>query len=139
VKQDGFAVVLPKCNKEVDPMAVQVPTPDQLRAIADEMGLSLTGGDVESFVNLMRPSVAAYNVVDAMPDNLPTVKYARTPGYRPSSEENRHNAWYVKTVVEGAPKRKAARQDGSAEGQHHARRRADDERCFDARRLYSRY
>jgi amidase len=84
-------------------MAVQVPTPDQLRAIADEMRLSLTGEDVESFINLMRPSVAAYNVVDAMPDNLPTVKYPRTPGYRPSSEENGHNAWYVKTVVEGAP------------------------------------
>jgi hypothetical protein len=102
-------------------MAVQVPTPDQLRAIADEMGLSLTGEDVESFINLMRPSVAAYNVVDAMPDNLPTVKYPRTPGYRRRA------------------KRKAARQDRSAEGQHHARRRADDERCFDARRLYSRY
>jgi hypothetical protein len=69
-------------------MAVQVPTPDQLRAIADEMRLSLTGEDVESFINLMRPSVAAYNVVDAMPDNLPTVKYPRTPGYRPSSERN---------------------------------------------------
>jgi amidase len=42
-------------------MAVQVPTPDQLRAVAAEMGLSLTGADVESFINLMRPSVAAYN------------------------------------------------------------------------------
>lgn len=84
-------------------MAVQVPTPDQLRAVAHDVGLSLTGADVESFINLMRPSVAAYNVVDAMPDNLPQVKYPRTPGYRPLGEENRHNAWYVKTVVEGAP------------------------------------
>ena len=84
-------------------MAVQVPTPDQLRAVADEMGLSLTGADIESFISLMRPSVAAYNVVDAIPDNLPAVKYPRTPGYRPQGEENRHNAWYVKTVVEGAP------------------------------------
>jgi amidase len=84
-------------------MAVQVPTPDQLRAVAAEMGLSLTGADVESFINLMRPSVAAYNVVDSIPDNLPAVKYPRTPGYRPQGDENRHNAWYVKTVVEGAP------------------------------------
>ena len=67
------------------------------------MGLSLTGADVESFINLMRPSVAAYNVVDSIPDNLPAVKYPRTPGYRPQGDENRHNAWYVKTVVEGAP------------------------------------
>ena len=42
------------------------------------MGLSLTGADVESFINLMRPSVAAYNVVDSIPDNLPAVKYPRT-------------------------------------------------------------
>jgi amidase len=83
-------------------MAVQVPTPAQLREVAEEMGLSLTEADVASFIALLRPSVAAYNVVDAMPDNLPAVKYPRTPGYRPAPEENKHNAWYVKTRVEGA-------------------------------------
>jgi amidase len=84
-------------------VAVQVPTPDQLRAAAAEMGLSLTDKDVESFVHLMRPSIAAYNAVDLMPDNLPPVRYPRTPGYRPAGDENRYNAWYVKTTVEGAP------------------------------------
>src|SRR4030095_8107689 len=44
--------------------------------------------------------------VDAMPDNLPPVKYPRTPGYRPGPEENKHNAWYVKTTVNGAPRGK---------------------------------
>ena len=67
-----------------------------------EVGLDLTDADVTSFIELMRPSVAAYNVVDAMPDNLPAVRYPRTPGYRPMREENAHNAWYVKTTVEGA-------------------------------------
>jgi amidase len=83
-------------------MAVQVPTPDQLLEIADEVGLSLTDADVDSFIALMRPNIAAYNVVDAMPDNLPLVRYPRTPGYRPMGEENKHNAWYVKTTVRGA-------------------------------------
>ena len=87
-------------------MAVQMPTPAQLRQIAEEMGLSLTDADVASFLELMRPSVAAYNVVDAMPDNLPPVKYPRTPGQRPAPEENKHNAWYVKTRVEGAARGK---------------------------------
>ena len=41
-------------------------------------------------------------MVDAMPDNLPLVKYPRTPGYQPGSEENQYNAWYVKTEVKGA-------------------------------------
>ena len=51
-------------------MAVQVPTPRQLGEVAEEMGLSLTEVDVQSFINLMRPSIAAYNLLDAMPDNL---------------------------------------------------------------------
>ena len=84
-------------------MAVSVPTPSQLREVANEIGLDLTDADVASFIELMRPSVAAYNVVDAMPDNMPAVRYSRTPGYRPMGEENAHNAWYVKTTVEGAP------------------------------------
>src|SRR5436305_8892754 len=83
-------------------MAVQVPTPSQLLDIADEVGLSLTDADVASFINLMRPNVADYNVVDAMPDNLPRVRYPRTPGYRPTAEENPHNAWYIKATVTGA-------------------------------------
>ena len=87
-------------------MAVQVPTPAQIREVASEIGLSLTDADVESYVALLRPNVAAYNVVDAMPDNLPPVKYPRTPGYRPGPEENKHNAWYVKTTVNGASRGK---------------------------------
>jgi amidase len=83
-------------------MAVQAPTPHQLKEVAGEMGLSLTDADVDSFIALIRPSVAAYNVVDAMPDNLPPVKYPRTPGARPGRDENKHNAWYVKTTVNGA-------------------------------------
>ena len=82
-------------------MAVSLPTPDQLKAIAEEMGLDLTDSDVASFLALMKPSIDGYNVVDALPDNLPAVTYPRTPGVRPQPEENRHNAWYVKTRVEG--------------------------------------
>ena len=33
------------------------------------MGLSLTDSDVASFIALMQPSIEAYNVVDALPDN----------------------------------------------------------------------
>jgi amidase len=83
-------------------MAVQLPTPEQLLEIADEIGLSLTEADVASFIGLLVPNIAAYNVVDAMPDNLPVVKYPRTPGYRPLPSENTHNAWYVKSTVQGA-------------------------------------
>src|SRR4030095_10417952 len=83
-------------------MTVTLPTPDQIKEIAREMGLSLTANDVDSFIALMKPSVEGYNVVDQLPENLPPVKYPRNPGYRPSQEENQHNAWYYKSLVEGA-------------------------------------
>ena len=58
-------------------MAVQVPTPDQIFDIAEEIGLNLTEADVDSFIGLMRGSIEAYNIIDAMPDNLPQTNYTR--------------------------------------------------------------
>jgi amidase len=87
-------------------MPVSLPTPDQLKRIAEKMNLSLTDADVASFLGLMKPSIDGYNVVDQLPDNLPPVKYPRTPGYRPQPAENKHNAWYYKSRIEGAPQGK---------------------------------
>jgi amidase len=87
-------------------MPVSLPTPDQLKRIAEKMNLSLTEADVASFLALMKPSIDGYNVVDQLPDNLPPVKYPRTPGYRPQPAENKHNAWYYKSRIEGAPQGK---------------------------------
>jgi amidase len=71
-------------------MPVTIPTPAQLQEMAAKIGLSLTDSDVASFLTLMHPNVEAYNVVDRLPDYLPQVKYPRTPGYRPTPEENKH-------------------------------------------------
>ena len=82
-------------------MAVQLPTKAQILEIAAEVGLDLSEEDVSSFQGLFQGSVDAYNAVDEMPDNLPEVKYPRTPGYKPRGEENKYNAWHVKTEVKG--------------------------------------
>ena len=87
-------------------MPVSLPTPDQLKRIAEKMNLSLTDADVTSFLALMKPSIDGYNVVDQLPDNLPPVKYPRTPGHRPPPDDNAHNAWYYKSTIEGAPQGK---------------------------------
>lgn len=87
-------------------MAVKIPTPDQLRDVAEEIGLKLTDGDIHSFLALLQPSIGSYNMVDAMPDELPRVTYPRAPGYRPQGEENPYNAWYYKTSVKGAARGK---------------------------------
>jgi amidase len=84
-------------------MAVQPPTPDQIRDAARAVGLSLGEDEVRLYAALMAPSIAAYQLVDAMPDEVPEVRYPRTPGRWPTQEENRHNAWYVRTSIRGAP------------------------------------
>ena len=42
--------------------------------------------------------IAAYNVVDRMTDELPEVKWPRTPGRRPTAAENPHNVTKVHEV-----------------------------------------
>ncbi len=83
-------------------MSVPYPSPEQLKEAAAVVGLSLTDEDVKSYLGLMKLNVDAYNVVDRLPDELPPVKYPRTSGYFPPPEENQHNAWYVKTSIQGA-------------------------------------
>ena len=46
-------------------LAVSLPTPEQLRDVAERCGLSLTDEDVVSFRGLMQGSVDAYNAVAA--------------------------------------------------------------------------
>jgi amidase len=82
---------------------VKAPTPAQLEALAADLGFDMSEADLATFGELMRPSIDAYNAVDRMAQELPPVTYPRMPGYRPSGEENRYGAWYVKTTIEGAP------------------------------------
>ena len=81
---------------------IKIPTLDQLRDVADSLGLTMGDTELTEHLECLLPSFAAYNIVDRMPDEVPAVVYPRTPGRRPSAEENRFGAWYVKSTVEGA-------------------------------------
>ena len=89
-------------------MAVRRPTLDQLRSVAEDLGMHMGDEELKSYDALMQGNYAAYDIVDAMPDYVPAVTYPRTPGYRPEGEENKYNAWYVKTTIKGAPSGKLA-------------------------------
>src|SRR4029077_14589202 len=83
-------------------------TIEQMTDIVESLGMTMSKERVGEFISLMDGSFAAYDIVDQMPDEIPVVKYPRTPGYRPSAEENTLNAWYVKTDIPGAPSGKLA-------------------------------
>ncbi len=84
-------------------MSVKRPSAEQMHAVAADLGMTVSDADIASYLAILQPNFAAYDVVDAMPDYLPTVEYPRTPGYRPEGDENKYNAWYVKTTIKGAP------------------------------------
>ena len=83
-------------------MTVKRPTPEQLNDLAAGVGMSLSAEDLAFFHSAMDATMAAYDVLDALPDNLPEVTYARTIGWEPSPEENPLGAWAWKTDITGA-------------------------------------
>lgn len=82
---------------------IKLPTVAQLRETAEDLGLSMSDAELAVHRDCLTDAIAAYNLVDQMPDELPEVRYPRTPGKRPTAEENPLGAWYVRTTIEGAP------------------------------------
>ena len=82
-------------------MAIKLPNSCDIRAISEEIGLDLEEEEILEYIELMGPTIESYNYIDTVPDNIPSVKYSRTPGYKPREEENKYNAWHVKTTVNG--------------------------------------
>ncbi|MCF7700910.1 amidase [Loktanella sp. M215] len=85
-------------------MTVQRPTLSQMKEVVSELGMSMSDARVQEFLDVMQPTLDAYDLVDSLPDYLPPVLYPRTSGYRPTAEENPMNAWYVRTEIKGAPR-----------------------------------
>ncbi len=85
-------------------MTVQRPTLSQMKDVVAELGMNMSDARVQEFLDVMQPTLDAYDLVDSLPDYLPPVLYPRTSGYRPTAEENPMNAWYVKTEIKGAPR-----------------------------------
>lgn len=85
-------------------MTVRRPSFSQLKSIAEDFGMHLSDERLSEFLGLMEGTMQRYDEIDAMPDNMPSVDYPRTAGYRPSEQENPLNAWYIKTDIKGAPR-----------------------------------
>jgi amidase len=89
-------------------MTVKRPTLGQLNDVALSLGIHLSDDQLKTYNTLLQGNFDAYDVIDAMPDYVPLVNYARTPGYRPAGDENKYSAWYVKSTIQGAPGGKLA-------------------------------
>jgi amidase len=82
--------------------SVKRPTLEQMRDIVGSLHMSMSDREIEEYMDVMEGTFKAYDRLQQLPDNLPPVRYPRTPGYRPGAAENPLNAWAVKTEVRGA-------------------------------------
>lgn len=89
-------------------MSYQVPDQSQVEKSAKALGFQLSATEVASITHLIDGAFGAVHALEGMPDNLPEVTYPRDPGYRPEGEENKYNAWAIKTSIKGAPNGKLA-------------------------------
>lgn len=83
-------------------MPITRPNVDQVVNLASSLGMTMTSDEAGSYLALMQANFDAYDIVDAMPDFVPGTRYPRTPGYRPTGDENQYGAWYYKSEVKGA-------------------------------------
>ncbi len=83
-------------------MAIRRPSLEQLRELTRGLHMNLPDAELAQYLEQMEGSFAAYDRIEQLADFVPEVVYPRTPGRRPSAEENRMNAWYVKAEVRGA-------------------------------------
>jgi len=81
---------------------VKRPTLEQMKAIVASLHMSMSDREVGEYLEVLEGTFLAYDRLNQLPDNLPPVRYPRTPGYRPGANENPLNAWAVKTEVRGA-------------------------------------
>lgn len=82
-------------------MSIRKPNFEDMLAADQDLGLRLSEDELNAFTSMMEAVADDYAIVDALPPELPEVRYPRTPGHYPAPEDNPYNAWYVKSRVEG--------------------------------------
>ncbi len=82
---------------------VKRPSLAQMKEIVASLNMSMSDHEVGEYLEVMEGTFKSYDRIAQLSDNLPPVRYPRTPGHKPKASENPLNAWYVKTDIKGAP------------------------------------
>ncbi|KAK7488412.1 hypothetical protein BaRGS_00020386 [Batillaria attramentaria] len=79
------------------------PAVEDLRKLNQEMKFRCTEEEIQGMAKVMGELTANFQRVSEIPDpSIPRVRYPRTPGHRPTPEENPYNAWAWRCDIRGA-------------------------------------
>jgi len=85
---------------------MRAPSTDELAAIADDLGIAFSDGELEDYATIVADTLELIEGVEELPTpQHPPRDYDYTdrgPGYQPDDEEDPHNAWITKCHIEGA-------------------------------------
>jgi amidase len=79
------------------------PSLADLRQAAGQLGMNPSDDYLRAVDEITGPLAQAYAALDAMPDELPSVKYPHRSFTRPQADENKYGAWYARTSIKGKP------------------------------------
>jgi amidase len=85
-----------------DFMSIPRPSKTQLADLATRIGYDISSNELDEYLAMMGGMLNGYDAVDAIEDDRPPCKYPTRSYSFPSPQENPHNAWYVKTSLNGA-------------------------------------
>lgn len=83
-------------------MAIPKITATDVVELADTLGYKDVREWADEYATLMVGLLAAYDAVDDVPDTPVLATRKQVEFWRPSEDEDPHNAWYVKTSIKGA-------------------------------------
>ncbi|XP_068752583.1 amidase-like isoform X1 [Montipora capricornis] len=83
--------------------SVRVPSASRLREITQSLKLDIEATELQEYHESISETLrGTYQRLYELEDPRTTVKYPRTPGYRPSVEDNPYNAWAWHCDIQGA-------------------------------------
>lgn len=89
-------------------MAFKLPTDEEIKELGASFGLEFSDDHAAGLSGFMAMFAEGYDAVEALPDELPDVKYPRDGWHRPEAGDNPLGAWLVKCSIKGAPTGKLA-------------------------------
>ena len=87
---------------------IRPPSKDEVRQLAASMYYNLTDDETDELTLRAAQALSLIDRIDDLPQTRYDVKYPRTPGYRPTPEEDPLNLFVTKCEIKGAPTGKLA-------------------------------
>lgn len=84
-------------------MSVRPPTLEELEEVAKSLNMTMSPAELKAHYDTLLPNFGAYDLLDALPDNVPVNNYPRDAGKAVDPDQNQYGAWYRQTSIKGKP------------------------------------